>query len=72
MSEIELSEGYTPSIVGKPSRIIPTDVLEAYKQQAATRVLKKRIWSRNTRTLSPEDLNIGDDVAYYYNTSKAN
>lgn len=71
MSAFELAKGYTPSVMGNPSKLIPHDVLEAHKQQTATRALNRLLRGRNVKRLRPEDLQLGDRIAYYYNTSKA-
>lgn len=70
LSAFELARGYTPSVVGNPSRRVPTEILEAHTQQMAVRALNKLLRSKNTNLLNQSDIKIHDDIVYFYNSSK--
>lgn len=72
LSSFELARGYAPSIVGNPARKIPPDVLHAHKRQTAKRALHALLRSKNAKVMNSTDVEIGDRVGYYYNSSKAN
>lgn len=72
LSSFELARGYTPSIVGNPSRKVPSEILDVHKRQSAIRALNQLMRSRHTKLLTKMDINTGDDVAYYYNSTKGN
>lgn len=72
LSAFELVRGYSPSLFGVDSNVIPRELVESYKDQEYARALQRLIKSRHPRTLEPERLPPGTPVYYFYKSSKHN
>lgn len=72
MSSFELVRGYSPSILGLPRTDVTQDLLNAHKEQVATRALQRLLHSRLPDSPTPEMFAPGDNVWVFYNTSKQN
>lgn len=70
LSSFELVRGYTPAVLGLPSSAISSELLSAYKQQAATRALQRLLSSRAPSTIPPSMLKEGTPILYFYKSSK--
>lgn len=62
--------GYTPAILGLPSTAVTPDLLQAYKEQVATRALQRLLSARAPSTIPPSVLNPGTPILYFYRSSK--
>ena len=69
MSSFELAKGYTPSIIGIPSSRVTPELLQAHREQAATRALQKLLHTKNPSVLQSSILQPGDPVWVFYETS---
>ena len=72
LSSFELVRGYRPSVVGLPRNIVTQELLDAHKEQVATRKLQRLLNSRNYNSHRPDLFNAGDRVWVFYRTSKQN
>ena len=72
LSSFELVRGYRPSVVGLPQTIVTQELLDAHKQQVATRRLQRLLHSRAHHSHQPDLFNPGDSVWVFYKTSKQN
>ena len=72
LSSFELVRGYSPSVLGLPSSEITEELLQAHKQQVATRALQRLMGSRAPATPAPEMFAPGDEVWVFYKSSKQN
>lgn len=72
MSSFALARGYSPSILGLPKTDVTQELLDAHKQQVATRALQRVLRSRAYNSPPPEMFNANDDVWVFYRTSKQN
>lgn len=70
LSSFELVRGYTPSVLGLPKSSVTPELLEAYKEQVATRALQRLLSVRAPSTIPPADLEPGTEVFYFYKSSK--
>lgn len=68
LSSFQLARGYSPSILGVPSSIVPTVLLEAHKAQTATRALHKLLHSRSPNTV-PANLLPRDRLIWVFHKS---
>ena len=69
LSSFQLAKGYSPSILGIPSSRVTPELLNAHKEQAATRALQTLLNSRNNGTLPSQILKNRDPIWVYYDTS---
>ena len=69
LSSFQLAKGYTPSIIGIPQSHVTTELLQAHKEQAATRALQKLLHAKNPSVLQSDILKPGDPIWVYYETS---
>lgn len=72
VSAFELARGYAPSLMGSGSRMVSEEMLQAHKQQAAIRALHRLLRSRNPKVIDRTAIKRGDEVLYYYNSTKNN
>ena len=72
LSSFELVRGYRPSILGLPRTIVTEEILEAHKQQVATRKLQRLLNSKAHQSPQPQLFSPGDSVWVFYKTSKQN
>ena len=72
LSSFALVRGYQPSILGLPSNSIDETLLNAHKQQQATRALRRILQSRKPTLLTSDSIQPRDDVLVYYRSSKQN
>lgn len=70
LSSFEIVKGYTLSILGLPPSLVSADLLEAYKDQAATRALQRLLSSRAPSTIPPSSLPPGTRVFFFFKSSK--
>lgn len=69
LSSFQLAKGYTPSLLGVPNSRISIELLEAHKEQAATRALQTLLNSKNPTHLQRDILKSGDHIWVYFETS---
>lgn len=69
LNSFQPATGYTPSILGIPSSPVTAELLQAHKEQAATRTLQTVLHSKNPAILHSTILQTGDAVRVYYETS---
>ena len=72
LSSFELVRGYRPSVVGLPCNSVTQELLDAHKEQVATRKLQRLLKSRNHHCHQPDLFIAGDRVWVFYKTSKQN
>lgn len=72
LSSFELVRGYSPSIMGIPHTIVTQELLNAHKEQVATRTLQRLMSSRALDALRKAMFNPGDDVWIFHRTTKQN
>lgn len=72
LSSFELVRGYRPSVVGLPSTIVTSEILEAHKEQAAIRSLQRLLLSRAPSTTRKDLFSPNDPVWVFYKSSKQN
>lgn len=72
LSAFQLTRGYSPSILGSPSKLINQQMLNAHKHQAAIRALHRLLRSRNPKVIDKTAIKPGDEVLFFYNSSKQN
>ena len=59
LSSFELARGYLPSVLGLPQVMITTEILQAYKEQIATRALQRLLSSHTPHNVLREALKPG-------------
>ena len=69
LNSFQLAKGYTPPILGIPSSRVTTELLQAHKEQAATRAMQTLLHSKNPTVLPSNILQPGVPVWVYYETS---
>lgn len=72
MSSFQIVRGCSPSIVGVPSSVIPTELLEVHKQIKAARAINKLIRPHEHDTLSQCFLEKDTPLWIYYKSSDQN
>lgn len=72
LSSFQLARGYSPSVLCIPAKVVPSNLLIAYKQTSASRAVNKLLRSHQHLPLTRQCLPAGTDVWIYYNTSKQN
>lgn len=65
-----MAKGYAPSKEGNPSRRITPVIINVNMKQFAVRALNRMIRSHNTNKITLSDVEIGEKVAFYYNSTK--
>lgn len=70
LSSFELVRGYTPAILGLPPTVVTTELLQAYKEQVATRALQRLLSARAPSTIPPSALKADTPILYFYRSSK--
>lgn len=72
LSSFQLVRGYKPSVIGLPRSLVTEELLDAHKEQVATRKLQRLLHSRAHRHHQPDLFSPGDNVWVFYKTSKQN
>lgn len=72
MSSFELARGYSPSILGLPRTDVSQELLDAHKEQVATRALQRLLRSRSHESPIPDMFRPNDLVWVFYKTTKKN
>lgn len=72
LSAFELARGFSPSVLGIPARIVTSELLQAHKDQQATRALQRLMRSRPIPDMPPNNLRVEEPVFFYYKSSKNN
>lgn len=72
LSAFQLARGYSPSVIGIPSSVVPEYMLEAHIENVANRAVNTILRSRNHVTLRASQLPSGTDVWVFYKSSKQN
>lgn len=72
LSSFQLARGYSPSVVGNLARLVPGELIEAHKEQMATRALNRLLRSHHDDTIEPSAIKSDDNIASYFNTSQMN
>lgn len=72
LSSFELVRGYSPSFVGTPARCVSEDLLQAHREQVATRTLQRLLHSRAPDVVRKDMFHPGDPVWIFYKTTKQN
>lgn len=70
LSSFELVRGYSPSILGLSTTAVTSELLQAHKEQIATRTMQKLINSRAPDVIRKEMCSEGDPVWIYYQSTK--
>lgn len=72
LSSFQLARGYQPSILGIPSSLATSELLDVHTKLTASRALQKVLRSRVPTTHARNALPPGTQVWVFYNTSKQN
>lgn len=72
LSSFELVRGYSPAVLGLPKTVVSQKLINAHKEQVATRALQRLLHSRSHDSPTPDMFQPGADVWVFYNTSKQN
>lgn len=72
LSSFELAIGYAPAILSLPQSVVSSELLEAYRDQCATRALQRLLSSRVSSTVPPSALREGRKILNFYKSSKQN
>lgn len=72
LSAFELARGYSPSIVGIPSTVVPREMVEAHVENTANRAIHKILRSRGPSNIKESHLGQGTPVWVFYKSSKQN
>lgn len=72
LSAFELARGYQPSILGTGSKAAGKDIIRAHLRQAAVRALHRLLRSRHPKISDKTAIKAGEDILYFYNSSKQN
>lgn len=69
LSSFQLVKGYTPSVLGIPSSRVTPELLQAHKEQTATRAIHTLLHSNNPNVVPSDVLKEGDPIWVYYETT---
>lgn len=72
LSSFQLARGYSPSIAGIPSTIVPKKLLDAHIEMMAARAIHKVLKARASNSLPRHALHKGMRIWVFYDTSKQN
>lgn len=72
LSSFELVRGYSPSVLGIPRTLVTNALLQAHREQIATRTIQRLMSSRAPHVVRPDMFNPGDPVWVFYRTTKQN
>lgn len=72
LTSFELVRGYSSGLVSVPSQIFSEETVEAYKDQASTRSIRRLLKSRNTNALNPSCLPNGREIYVYFKINQQN
>ena len=71
-SSFEQVRGYTPAVLGLPQTFVPQQLLDAHKEQEATRALERTLRARRPHTVTRTALPPGTEIWFYHHSSKNN
>lgn len=72
LSAFQLVRGYRPSVSGIPSRVVSSEMVDAYISHEATRAINRAMSSRKPSEISSHALPAGTEVLVFFKTSAQN
>lgn len=70
LSSFELVKGYSPSLLGIPTKVISQEILDAHKEQVATRAIQRLLKARSPNTPTAHMLPQGRKIYVFMKPSR--